>query len=649
MKKRPTKTTVNEAPERDMNREYYYNLMWGPSHTSIKKAQAEKNRTKLAGSAEYHIYTVADFKADRVVALKKLKEVEKLFAKEQAAGEPSRSRKMGAIKKAAQDLGGFPRYLENQMYSSTGYGAMYDGETPWKELSDMQKAGIVRTQAQIKKKKETINQLLTRIGLDPIMFTNLGDDEVTEGWHNVPPINKDRYQERPGLEGPFQTRVGKVIYYDPKEGSYYDPDSDIYLTYDEFKSLDESDYMKHSKDGGAVNKLPPHLAKFIDPTTGNFTQEVEARLQKGRKPASNWKDVTPKGYGPSEGAIMSSIREVDAVRRPTREAEARPTVRGNDVNYMMIERVGGKAPATGNRWSIMNYPNTAGANPTHLRKMLDAHSKQVGFESYDVVAQWSGDIDEELIAAQEKLDSGKTWIASYSSSLKDKVRNLSNAKRIMSSGQESNPMEEAKDPMGVINKFLAKKASRETRNADLAANPQKVYQPTELPVEDNLNEYKPGVTVLTREISFADLDDTELSNHYDPDAEYATVKKIRWPYGIEVSFSDRDRTVRFKTAKMKTVAKILEKHIDFGATSAAEVLELPQELMQSADTDFLPSGKNVVEADSSKWDYPKNITRAKPVNDMGGTNAKANREKHKAHRAKIKANQHTELMRGQKA
>jgi hypothetical protein len=96
-----------------------------------------------------------------------------------------------------------------------------------------------------------------------------------------------------------------------------------------------------------------------------------------------------------------------------------------------------------------------------------------------------------------------------------------------------------------------------------------------------VNEYKPGVTVLKREISFADLADTEFDGQYDPDHEYATVKRIRWPYGIEVSFDDKSRTVRFKTAKMKTVARILEKHIDFGATSAAEVLDLPRELMQS--------------------------------------------------------------------
>lgn len=68
----------------------------------------------------------------------------------------------------------------------------------------------------------------------------LWEHDLPEGHYDMPPMDKDRYQERDGLEGPFQTRSGKVVYYDPKEGSYYDPDSDFYLSYEEFMSLDNS-------------------------------------------------------------------------------------------------------------------------------------------------------------------------------------------------------------------------------------------------------------------------------------------------------------------------------------------------------------------------------------------------------------------------
>ena len=37
-----------------------------------------------------------------------------------------------------------------------------------------------------------------------------------------------KYGPRQGLEGPFNFS-GRVLYYDPKEGAYYDPSSDFYV------------------------------------------------------------------------------------------------------------------------------------------------------------------------------------------------------------------------------------------------------------------------------------------------------------------------------------------------------------------------------------------------------------------------------------
>lgn len=82
---------------------------------------------------------------------------------------------------------------------------------------------------------------------------------VSEGWAILPPIDKEKYQARDGLEGPFQTKSGKVVYYDPKEGSYYDPDTDMYMSYDEWKELDEGvwDTVKSvaGQVGSAVKKM----------------------------------------------------------------------------------------------------------------------------------------------------------------------------------------------------------------------------------------------------------------------------------------------------------------------------------------------------------------------------------------------------------
>ena len=66
-------------------------------------------------------------------------------------------------------------------------------------------------------------------------------EELQEGYKVLPGIDKEKYQSRDGLEGPFSTLSGKVVYYYPKEGKYYDPDTDMYMSYEEFKSLD-NDY-----------------------------------------------------------------------------------------------------------------------------------------------------------------------------------------------------------------------------------------------------------------------------------------------------------------------------------------------------------------------------------------------------------------------
>ena len=86
------------------------------------------------------------------------------------------------------------------------------------------------------------------------------DSALQEDWESMKPIDKDRYQERDGLEGPFMTRIGKVVYYDPREGSYYDPDSDIYITYEDWKEMDLPNApLRNEGSGGADNIDTPKM------------------------------------------------------------------------------------------------------------------------------------------------------------------------------------------------------------------------------------------------------------------------------------------------------------------------------------------------------------------------------------------------------
>jgi len=42
------------------------------------------------------------------------------------------------------------------------------------------------------------------------------------------------YSSVKGLEGPFHYANGMTLYYDPKEGKYWNPKSDMFLEYDDY-------------------------------------------------------------------------------------------------------------------------------------------------------------------------------------------------------------------------------------------------------------------------------------------------------------------------------------------------------------------------------------------------------------------------------
>jgi hypothetical protein len=46
-----------------------------------------------------------------------------------------------------------------------------------------------------------------------------------------------RFDARPGLEGPFHYANGRVLYYDARAGEYWDPLTDFYVPRDEIDAL----------------------------------------------------------------------------------------------------------------------------------------------------------------------------------------------------------------------------------------------------------------------------------------------------------------------------------------------------------------------------------------------------------------------------
>lgn len=402
--------------------------------------------------------------------------------------------------------------------------------------------------------------------------------------------------------------------------------------------------MKSRKQNHILESLPPHLAKLLGPD-GDWAPEAKARLGKDgvgrltttkRKP----KDVTPKGYGPiDEGVndfVQVSNRDFHNLERygavfngstgglyfknrlvgyrdhavqggrlyfldpefapKTEVTEGRFTdgeYRSNPTTtYMIKDRMGSE-------WATLEYPDHPGSNNYHLRKLLTDLANKLGWDgNYEVVAQWQGDLDKTLADAQEKLNSGKQFIRSYEIELNNRVRDLSKAKAYMAKNPQAQPAQnEARDLDTVIGDFLHKRKMSESEPTDsdyaigmaqakkstgdrppLKKSTVKKAHKIARAVAKNESSYNPGVTKLTRAITL------------EPD-EIARVKQaVQGVTGIEMKV--RGDQVMFRTAKIKTLAKLLDKHVDFGATDVGTVLDIPAEIGPIYEKDSDPCWDN---------------------------------------------------------
>lgn len=51
--------------------------------------------------------------------------------------------------------------------------------------------------------------------------------------------HNQEYGARQGLEGPFHYPNGRVLYYDPKQGEYWDPRTDFYVSNEDVADLQQ--------------------------------------------------------------------------------------------------------------------------------------------------------------------------------------------------------------------------------------------------------------------------------------------------------------------------------------------------------------------------------------------------------------------------
>ena len=71
--------------------------------------------------------------------------------------------------------------------------------------------------------------------------TYIDNKEPSMGYRVLDTVDmmRDKYGPRKGLEGPFNFS-GRVLYYDVKEGLYYDPTTDFYVEKDEMDMINSA-------------------------------------------------------------------------------------------------------------------------------------------------------------------------------------------------------------------------------------------------------------------------------------------------------------------------------------------------------------------------------------------------------------------------
>ena len=129
--------------------------------------------------------------------------------------------------------------------------------------------------------------------------------------HRVQPIDTEQFPAKHGLEGPFRFRNGRVLYYDPKEGKYYDSTKDMYV---ELSELPESESMLNDyRAVKAFDAASRQLPEGVEFTASVLTQEqlVES-LKATRQPGKSDSEPLEKHYTQwlKSGNAMSPIGTV---------------------------------------------------------------------------------------------------------------------------------------------------------------------------------------------------------------------------------------------------------------------------------------------------------------------------------------------------
>jgi len=212
--------------------------------------------------------------------------------------------------------------------------------------------------------------------------------------HTLPRIDTEKYQERDGLEGPIATRSGKTVYYDPKEGKYYDPDTDMYIADEDMIALTrgpsfegKDDVDPFSKEGWAKNK------KY---KTGSKTGDWMGKEEKKRG---------NKRYGKYEDGVWHSHSTSDPKKWQELIAKGYTLVEDDPTMTpatLRIRKLAGLKENPGAVYTTDAGPNGEMSSPTMhglLDQIEDYYHYMTGDENLDVQIS-----DDHVYIGNEKFD-----------------------------------------------------------------------------------------------------------------------------------------------------------------------------------------------------------------------------------------------------
>ena len=201
---------------------------------------------KIKGVAEGNISEDSDW------------ELEPIDKQDNSAGEHRQQYPFHNIKKESTRMANPPAGM-----SAREYAQHERGRAPKPKLRVGAKVSTPRGSGTVKSmytkqlasgKSAQFITIVDRMGAEHEVRVRQGEITVREGYTVIPKIDAERYGPRDGLEGPFTARNGMVVYYDPIEGRYYDPNTDIYIDHEDWHLMNEAESSLDAH-ANAIDKL----------------------------------------------------------------------------------------------------------------------------------------------------------------------------------------------------------------------------------------------------------------------------------------------------------------------------------------------------------------------------------------------------------